>query len=462
VPFAARLILLLPLSYLLYLHSLGDVGLLGPDEPRYAWIGREMARTGDWVTPMLWGEPWFEKPPLLYWMTALGFSAGLGNDTAPRVPVGILALCFLVLYYRLLREHLGHRPAAYATAILGTSAGYLAYAHIGVTDLPLTATFGAGMLLCLRWLENGSPSRLPLAGICFGLAVLAKGLVPAVLAAPLLWFARHRWRELWRVLLPALATAAPWYLLCYSRNGQPFWEEFVIRHHFERFLSPSLQHVQPVWFYVPVLVGALFPWTFMAALLRRPANLSERVFYAWAGFGFLFFSLSVNKLPGYLLPLLPAVCALLGTGLAAARRSGIWLALSGGLLALAPTAAAVLPEAVDSSILRASPSFTHAALMPFLAAAVWAVERWRSRDTAVLAVVVMIVAAVVYLQQASYPALDQRVSARGRWLSMGGDASQVCLDNPRRAFRYQIDYYAGRRLPDCEQLPKPLRVSGPN
>jgi 4-amino-4-deoxy-L-arabinose transferase-like glycosyltransferase len=462
VPFAARLILLLPLSYLLYLHNLGHVGLLGPDEPRYAWIGREMAHSGDWVTPRLWGEPWFEKPPLLYWMTALGFAAGLGNDTAPRVLVGIVAICFLALYYCLLREHFGHRPAACATAILGTSAGYLAYAHIGVTDLPLTATFGAGMLLCLRWLESGSRSRLPLAGVCFGMAVLAKGLVPVVLAAPLLWFARNRLRDLWIILFPALAAAAPWYLLCYARNGQAFWQEFVVRHHFERFLSPSLQHVQPVWFYFPVLMGALFPWTFVAALLRRPANLPERVFYAWAGFGFLFFSLSVNKLPGYLLPLLPAVCALLGTGLAASRRGGVWLALSGGLIALVPTAAAMLPEAVDGSILRASPSFTYAALMPLFAAAVFMVERWKGRDAAVLTIAAMIVAAVFYLQQTSYPELDQRASARGKWLSIGGGAAQVCLDHPRRAFRYQIDYYAGRQLPDCEEAPKPLRVSGPD
>ena len=71
----------------LYLGNLTGMGLILPDEPRYADIGRAMARTGDWVTPRLWGVPWFEKPALLYWMTGLGFRMGLGPETAPRLPV---------------------------------------------------------------------------------------------------------------------------------------------------------------------------------------------------------------------------------------------------------------------------------------------------------------------------------------------------------------------------------------
>src|SRR6516162_506563 len=76
----------------LYLYGLSATGLLGPDEPRYAAVGREMARSGDWVTPRLWGDPWFEKPPLLYWMAAAGFLLGLGPEMAPRLPVAALAL----------------------------------------------------------------------------------------------------------------------------------------------------------------------------------------------------------------------------------------------------------------------------------------------------------------------------------------------------------------------------------
>ncbi|MBL8229199.1 MAG: glycosyltransferase family 39 protein [Bryobacterales bacterium] len=458
MPFVPRLVLLLLLSYLLYLNNLGGVGLLGPDEPRYAWIGRAMAWSGDWITPQLWGEAWFEKPPLLYWLTSLGFRAGLGNDTGPRLPVALLSLLFLGSYYRLLREQFENQAALYSTAMLGTCAGWLAYSHIGVTDLPLAATFAAGMLLCLRWIETGETSRLPLAGICFGLAVLAKGLVPAVLAVPLLWFAWGRLGGLWKLLLPALATAAPWYVLCYARNGQAFWDEFIVRHHFERFISSSLQHVQPFWFYVPVLFGGLFPWTFVLALLRRPSGITERFLYAWAGFGFLFFSMSVNKLPGYLLPLLPAICALAGVGLAQAQRATPWLAATGAMMALVPTAAAILPDAVDHSILRTSPPFGYAILMPLFAGLILLAARWRGRTGAVAAMVALIAGGIVYLQTVAYPALDEKASARGAWLRLAGRDAEVCLDNPRRAFRYQVDYYAARTLPDCETDPKPVRL----
>jgi len=81
-----------------YLFGLSLVGVLGPDEPRYAAIGQEMARSGDWITPHLWGEKWFEKPTLLYWMTAIGFELGLGPELGPRVPVALLSISFLIFF----------------------------------------------------------------------------------------------------------------------------------------------------------------------------------------------------------------------------------------------------------------------------------------------------------------------------------------------------------------------------
>ena len=76
-----------------YLINLGGSGFLGPDEPRYASIGREMARSSDWITPQLWGQPWFEKPALLYWMTGAAFRIGLGPDLAQRLPVAMMSVC---------------------------------------------------------------------------------------------------------------------------------------------------------------------------------------------------------------------------------------------------------------------------------------------------------------------------------------------------------------------------------
>src|ERR1700694_2511151 len=108
--------LVLPLAFFLYFYHLNAAGLVGPDEPRYAAIGREMARSGDWVTPRLWGDPWFEKPALLYWMIGTPFRAGLSEDLAPRLPVALVSAAFLIFFYWVMRREFGDRPAAFATA----------------------------------------------------------------------------------------------------------------------------------------------------------------------------------------------------------------------------------------------------------------------------------------------------------------------------------------------------------
>src|SRR5579872_103615 len=172
------LVLAVPLMYLLYFFGLASIGLVGPDEPRYAAISQEMARSGDWVTPRLWGQPWFEKPALLYWMEATAFRAGLNAEMAPRLPVALLSVAFLIFFYWILAREFGAVIARFSTVILATSAGWLAMSHIGVTDLPMSAAFAAAMLLSLGWLERGERNRLPLTAALFGLAVLAKGFLP--------------------------------------------------------------------------------------------------------------------------------------------------------------------------------------------------------------------------------------------------------------------------------------------
>jgi hypothetical protein len=272
----------------------GAFGLFGPDEPRYASIAREMARSGDWVTPVLDGKPWLEKPALLYWMGAVGFKLGLGPEAAVRVPLGVLSAGFVVWF--------GWMVGSWRrAAMLATCAGWIGYSNIAVTDVPLAVCFSAGMVLALRWVETGRGAWW--VGACLGAAMLAKGLVPVVLAAPVAWFARERWREWWKVVVASLVVAAPWYVLVTRAQGWAFINEFFIEHHFSRFASGDLQHVQPFWFYGPMLIGLLLPWT---PLLWRGEWRTRAFYAAWLVFGFVFFSVSKNKLPGYLLPLLPA------------------------------------------------------------------------------------------------------------------------------------------------------------
>ncbi len=443
--------------------GLGSAGLLGPDEPRYAFIGRAMARSGDWLTPRLWGEPWFEKPPLTYWLAAAAFRLGLSEDLAPRVPVAALSVLFLALQWILLRRMLDARIAWLATLLNASTAAWIAYSMVGVTDLPLAVFFHLAVLLA--WLETTSPAppQRYAAAACLAAATLAKGLVPIVLFLPMLWFLRKQWRAWAGPFLLFLLLAAPWYAAMTVVHGRPFLDEFFLRHHFSRFSSEELQHVQPFWFYAPVLAGGLFPWI-PALLALRPAlrkDLRLRIPLAVFLFGFLFFSISRNKLPGYLLPLWPSFCILAGAGLAASAAAGRPLFWTVMLAGLCQALATLLPEALLYGITRASVGGVaweyFAALLPLALAAWWLDSRGRRLTAAALAAVVAL-AGFWFVRVSAAPVLDQVVSARGLWRRIESRKNEVCIDRLHRAWRYGLAYYAGAPVPDCSSRPLPLRI----
>jgi 4-amino-4-deoxy-L-arabinose transferase-like glycosyltransferase len=443
---------------LIYFFGLTDVGLIGADEPRYAAIGREMAVSGDFITPRLWGEPWFEKPPLLYWLIALGYRAGLADEAAVRVPVALVSSGFLFLFFHRLRREFGEKAALYSSAVLTTSAGWLAYSHVAVTDLPLAATFGGAILLFLPWVRSGGRRGLIIGGLLLGLAVLAKGLVPLVLAVPVLWIARRRWMDLLMMLGACLAVAAPWYVLCWSRNGQVFIDELIIKHHFGRFVSTELQHVQPWWYFVPVLLGFLYPWIPALALLFRREEYRDtrkRLLAAVAVFGLVFFSASTNKLAGYVLPMVPMIAALIGIRLADAPRLQWVLAMSAVSLALLPVAAAVLPLAVLEGLSRSPLASSAAIALPSLlvfaglAAACWWSETRGKRSMAVGLVFCAMVACITALKIYTYPELDRTASARPLWKSLRAEGKIDCAPESPRSIRYGLNFYAGYSLPEC-------------
>lgn len=455
-----------PLLCFSYLFGLTRTGLLGPDEPRYASIGREMARSGDWITPRLWGNPWFEKPALLYWMTGTAFRFGLGEDLAPRLPVALTGITFLIFFQWILRRQFGCRPAWYSTAILASSAGWLSFSHIGVTDLPMAAAFSASMLLSLPWLAKGETRWLPPAAALLGLAALAKGLVPLVLALPLAWAGRRRLANLVNVKIVGsfLVVAAPWYVLCYLRNGTPFLRDFFWEHHLERFTSESLRHQQPFWFYLPVLLAAMFPWDPLIVFLFRTGFYSDRsrsFLLISILFGFLFFSASTNKLPGYLLPLMPAAAALLGIALAEARNARLALAGTALLLVLVPVLIKVLPQALELGLSRSrAPSFEWIWMLPgVLSAIVWRLEASGRRNQALVLLSMAITVAVIAVKVLAFPAMDRAASARPIWREIESMRDRVCVEQMNRNFRYGLNYYSITPLPDCSENPGPIRLS---
>lgn len=460
------LLLAIPLVYFLYFFGLSQVGLLGPDEPRYASIGRQMARSGDWITPRLWGVPWFEKPALLYWMTGTAFRLGLGEELAPRLPVALMSVAFLIFFYGVMSREFGKRAATFAAAILATSAGWLSLSHIGVTDLPMSAAFSAGMLLCLTWVERGERKWLPAACGLLGLAVLAKGLVPLVLVVPLAWAGRRRLLDWLRpaVLGAFFVIASPWYALCYLRNGPPFLQKFFWEQHFERFTTPALAHTQPFWFFLPVIMAALFPWIPALALITRRSLYSDsrrRFLLLWIVFGLIFFSASRNKLPAYVLPLVPPLAALAGIAFAESKRSRWVLVASAALLVLLPPIAQMLPDALAGGISRSAlPPFQWTWFLPGLACvAVWFVDAAGHRVAAVALLAVAITAGVVSIELRSFPKIDQVASARALWLTVAPIRDRVCIERLHRSLRYGLNYYSVTPLPDCHTEPREVEIT---
>lgn len=455
--------MLLLVLAVVYFDGLTRTGMLGPDEPRYASIGRAMAQSGDWVTPKLNGAPWFEKPPLVYWTTALATKAGLGPEAAPRLPVALLGFGFVLCFYFLVRQEFGPTEALYATAVLGTSAGWLTYSYVAVMDLPMSAFFCAALLLTFQWVSggDGSPARALSVGALLGLAVLAKGLVPLVLFAPVVWPMRRKIGHLALIAGACLLVAAPWYVECAFRNGMPFLHEFFWKHHFERFSNDSLQHVRPFWFYVPVVLGAVFPWTPLALLIRRGLFRDSRLRFTgiWLIYAMVFFSASRNKLPGYLIPLLPAASLILGLALGWARRTRIPLFIAGLVLAVAPVVSAMLPGALSVGLSRApwlGADLSWAAVFAVLALGPLLLEirGWRTEALAVAAVVAA--GAFLYVKHTALPPTDTvRVFFRDHEAALGG----ACLDDVDRDSRYILEYYAGHELPVCESDDDTVRIS---
>lgn len=357
--------------YLCYFHNLGVIGLVGPDEPRYAWIARDMAETGDWVTPRLYGQPWFEKPVLYYWGAALSFKIFGVSEAAARLPSALSALLATLALAWLAWRLYGGETARWLLLLLPTSVGMIGFSHAAATDMPFSAmltiamVFGFGLLRLLPSAESGGPDSFSSStsstyfdsaffGFFLGLAVLAKGPAALILSGGAIFFWAvwtKRWRDAFRSFHPLAVvtfcvTALPWYIVCARRNPE-FFRVFIIEHNFKRYLTPEFQHVQPVWFYVPILLIAFLPWALPLLwsaydgttqwMKKRTASHATLLLFLWAVFCLVFFTVSKSKLPGYILPSVPPLGLLLARAVARlnqqSERTFRWLLVSFSALA---------------------------------------------------------------------------------------------------------------------------------
>ena len=351
-----------PLAAFAALYSLiliGGLGLfpfIGPDEPRYAQVAREMFASGDYISPRLCGLLWFEKPALFYWGAAASYHLFGANEFGARLPSALAALgtCAFIAY-ALRRAGLGLMGLV-AGVILATNLTWVGFAHAATTDMMLSATtavallsfFLATALPTLDSNSNSSRARLGflLLGAAFtGLAMIAKGLIGVLLVVIIL--VAHRllarrslfrsWGEAALALGVFVLVASTWYVPVTLRNGSVFIDEFFVNHHFKRYLSNKYQHPQPAYFYIGILLGGALPWSFfvLPAIARlkylRPREGARdsllALCWAWMLITVGFFSFSTSKLPGYILPAFPALAIIL-----AMEAERVWSGERGKLL----------------------------------------------------------------------------------------------------------------------------------
>jgi 4-amino-4-deoxy-L-arabinose transferase-like glycosyltransferase len=303
--------------------------------------------------------------------------------------------------------------------------------------------------------------------------VLAKGPVAVVLACPILIPWKRPFRPTLgrnvltflrpRIVVPFLAVTLPWYGLCAWANGAAFLKEFFWKQNLERFVSSTAvgQHGQPFWYFGPVLLALLLPWTPLLPLAFRRALYVDpgRLFLlVWIALCLVFFSESANKLPSYILPLIPAAAALLGMALAAVRNAAPWLAACALLLIAFPIAAPLLPIAVVAGLSHApAPHFHWTWLLPLAVALLaWVFDRRGSRLAALLAVVTGAAIGTVTMKNAAAPGLDRLASARTLRFELDSRQQAVCVDWVPRGMQYSLDYYFVPPLPDCAQGSRPV------
>jgi 4-amino-4-deoxy-L-arabinose transferase-like glycosyltransferase len=325
------------------LYGLGKLPLVGPDEPRYAQVAREMFLSGDLITPTLGGHTWFEKPALLYWMIVASFKIFGVSEWAARLGPALCGLLTILAVWFVGREvekeysHFGFWSVIVTTSCLGL----IVFSRAASFDVVITMTTTWSLAFFL--LHELRRKRLLLAGFYafVGLSLLAKGLVGIVIPFGVVGAyyllrrmlpSRSVWLSLfWGVPL-ALAVSAVWYGPVIAKHGWTFIDEFFVQHHFARYVSNKYHHPQPIYFYPVIILMLVLPWSghLVSALAkvrrwkwRGDDSLSVvRIFaLAWLLLPLVFFSFSGSKLPGYVLPALPGAALLVSDRLTFARNA---------------------------------------------------------------------------------------------------------------------------------------------
>jgi len=424
----------------LFFFGLASFGLIGADEPRYAQVAREMLARHDWITPTLGRKPWLEKPPLYYWQAMLAYSIFGVSDWSARSPSAVDATLMVIAIYLFLKRL---RPGFQLDGALMTAsaAGVIGFARAASTDMPLAAMFTIALLAWYAWYESESRRYLAIFYSFLALGMLAKGPVAPLLGAVIVVIfaaAKGDFRLISRTLwIPGMllfcVIAFPWYIAVQIKNPE-FLRVFIFEHNLARFGTNLYHHPEPFWYFVPVTLIGLIPWTVFATASwtetlrvwwsdRQRMLTSEDALNAflviWLIVPVVFFSLSKSKLPGYIVPALPAGTLLLAEyvrrRVTGGESPGIVLIVLHSIVAAVPIVPAMM---VQYLILQHRLPWGKAAAISFTFAAVLAIGIAITLRTKLgfaglrFITLVPIVLAVAAVLRLGTPALDSMLSVR--------------------------------------------------
>jgi 4-amino-4-deoxy-L-arabinose transferase-like glycosyltransferase len=471
----------------LFFYGLGQFGLVGADEPRYAQVAREMLARHDWITPTLGGKAWLEKPVLYYWQAMVAYRLFGVHDWAARLPSAIDASLTVLGVYFFLRKL---RPEFRLEGALMTAsaAGLVGFAHSASTDMALAAMFSLAMLAWYAWWETSHKAYLAGFYVFLALAVLAKGPVALALAGVVVVLfavaaqdARIVLRSLWIPgLLLFLLVVLPWYLAIQTRHPD-FFRVFILEHNLARFGSNLYHHEQPVWFYLPVAALALVPWSVfvgvsMVEVVRAWWAERKALFDSgdalniflmlWLIVPVLFFSLSRSKLPGYILPAIPAgpllVAEYLGRHVSDGDRPSHWVVVLHAVTAAAPLVPALMISyLVTQHRLPWGMGTIVASAVALILAAGIVVTLTNKLGLRLLYFVTLVpvVLVVAVLLKMGAPAVDQSLSARPVAQQLSGMETKplaVAVLGVSRETEYGLAFYRNQTISRYEMRQVPF------
>ena len=477
----------------LFFFHLGAFGLVGADEPRYAQIAREMFGRHDWIVPTLNGSPWLEKPIFLYWKMMISYAVFGVSDWAARVPGAFHALALVVAMYFFVRRC---RPGkeVIAALITASSAAIIGFGRGASTDILLSCQLALALLSWWTWHETGRKLWLAFFYLLLAFGALSKGPVAPGLALLIVgaYAALRRdgkifVRSLWA---PGFAlfflVAAPWYVAVQMKVPQ-FFRVFFLQHNLERFATNEYRHSQPFWYYLPVFLLSMLPWTVFTirAIVEaiqskvwaarvdaldsgeesgdakgdKESGLDRRLhlfLVLWILIPIAFFSISRSKLPGYILPSIPAAALLTADYLPDRRKPaarwilGLHSVLCGGLVG-----AALLTPSLMLKVRLTSAVFT-AGLIGLGVTLVLLFLLLRPEGIRMLPIATLapVIAVVGFLLGPAAAVMDNVNSARpidAQLRSLGVSEEPVAVFDVKRQIEYGLNFYCNRPIPRYER-----------